>query len=152
MRSNIKRNDVCNCMNAPNIQPNINSSTCRTFNEQLQRKVLLSIFHFPWFHKISVSWGIYELKSKKNCPVQCHKKWSGVYSKTVKEDPESLDWVVQNTLTGSLVDTSNTWFTYEWSYTYGGQCSSYQVVTSKIYCLKQNFLPPATTWSFTKIK
>ena len=114
MQSNIKRNDVC--MNAPNMQLNINSSTCWTLNEQLHRKLLLSIFHFWWFHKISVSWVIYELKSKKKkCPVQHHKKW-GVYSKTVKEDPESLDWVVQNTLTGSLVDTSNTWFTYEWSY------------------------------------
>ena len=40
------------------------------------------------------------------------------YSKTVKEDPESLNWVVQNTLTGSLVDSSNTWFTYEWSYSW----------------------------------
>ena len=37
-------------------------------------------------------------------------------------------------------------------HTHGRQCSPYQVVTSKIYCLKQNFLPPASTWSFTKIK
>ena len=31
------------------------------------------------------------------------------------------------------------------------QCSPYQTVTSKIYRLKQHFLPPATTWRFTKI-
>ena len=31
-----------------------------------------------------------------------------------------------------------------------GQCSPYQVVTSKIYLLKQQFLPPATFWKFTK--
>ena len=32
------------------------------------------------------------------------------------------------------------------------QCSLYQVVTGKIYPLKQHFLPPATAWRFTKIK
>ena len=32
------------------------------------------------------------------------------------------------------------------------QCSPYQVVTGKIYCPKQHFLPPATVWRFTKIK
>ena len=33
------------------------------------------------------------------------------------------------------------------------QCSPYQVVTVKIFCLKQHFLWPATTaWRFTKIK
>ena len=66
MQSNIKRNDVY--MIAGNIQLNINSSTCWTLNEQLHRKVLLGIFHFWWFHKISVSWVIYELKSKKKLP------------------------------------------------------------------------------------
>ena len=30
------------------------------------------------------------------------------------------------------------------------QCSPYQAVTGKIYCLKQNFLPPTTTWRFSK--
>jgi len=30
------------------------------------------------------------------------------------------------------------------------QCSPYQAVTGKIYCLKQQFLPPATSWWFTK--
>ena len=33
----------------------------------------------------------------------------------------------------------------------GLQCSPYQAVTSKIYCLKQNFLLPTTTRRFTKI-
>ena len=32
------------------------------------------------------------------------------------------------------------------------QCSPSQAVTSKIYHLKQHFLPTATTWRFTKIK
>ena len=32
------------------------------------------------------------------------------------------------------------------------QCSPSQVVTGKIYHLKQHFLPPATTSKFTKIK
>ena len=32
------------------------------------------------------------------------------------------------------------------------QCSPYQAVTGKIYRLKQHFLPPATSWSVTKIK
>ena len=32
------------------------------------------------------------------------------------------------------------------------QCSPLQVVTGKIYRLKQHFLPPATAWSVTKIK
>ena len=32
------------------------------------------------------------------------------------------------------------------------QCSPYQAVTGKIYRLKQHFLPPATSWSLTKIK
>ena len=32
------------------------------------------------------------------------------------------------------------------------QCSPYQEVTSKIYRLKQHFLPLATAWRFTKIK
>ena len=30
------------------------------------------------------------------------------------------------------------------------QCSPYQTVTSKIYHLKQHFLPPLTSWRFTK--
>ena len=32
------------------------------------------------------------------------------------------------------------------------QCSPYQEVSGEIYHLKQHFLPPATTWSFTQIK
>ena len=32
------------------------------------------------------------------------------------------------------------------------QCSLYREVIGKIYCLKQLFLPPVTTWRFTKIK
>ena len=35
---------------------------------------------------------------------------------------------------------------------YGSQCSPYQAVTNQIYLLKQHFLPPATSWSVTKIK
>ena len=30
-----------------------------------------------------------------------------------------------------------------------GSCSPYQAVTSKIYCLKQHFVPPATAWRVT---
>ena len=32
------------------------------------------------------------------------------------------------------------------------QCSPYQAVTGKFYCLSWHFLPPATAWKFTKIK
>ena len=32
------------------------------------------------------------------------------------------------------------------------QCSPYQAVTVKIFCLKQHFVRPATAWRFTKIK
>ena len=32
------------------------------------------------------------------------------------------------------------------------QCSPYQAVTGEIYRLKQHFLPPASSWSLTKIK
>ena len=32
------------------------------------------------------------------------------------------------------------------------QCSPYQAVTSKLYCLKQHFLLPVTAWSVTKIQ
>ena len=32
------------------------------------------------------------------------------------------------------------------------QRSPYQAVTGEIYRLKQQFLPPATAWRFTKIK
>ena len=32
------------------------------------------------------------------------------------------------------------------------QCSPYQAVTGKLYCLKQHFLLPATAWSDTKIQ
>ena len=32
------------------------------------------------------------------------------------------------------------------------QCSPYQAVTGKLYCLKQHFLLPVTAWSVTKIQ